>query len=166
LATPNVSGSQTPIPPESLLSDDSVEKQQQAAVNSKLFNFERKSSLSRKSSFDSSSSNLVANNTSLFVSTRNFQQQQSQPTNSNNNNNNNNTPNSNTIPLNSTQPTSLDPSQVFLQLFQTAHSYSNENEQPLLIPLSENEGIKRTLNILDYLPCYLTHKIGVVYIGE
>lgn len=60
---------------------------------------------------------------------------------------------------------SIDPSQVFLQLFEKAGFNEKDGEQPILIP-SENESIKRTLNILDYLPCYLTHKIGVAYIGN
>ena len=66
-----------------------------------------------------------------------------------------------------TSQTSLDPSQVFLQLFGSAHSYRGlgECEQPILIP-NNNDSIRRTLNILDYLPCYLTHKIGVIYIGK
>ncbi len=59
--------------------------------------------------------------------------------------------------------TSIDPSQVFLHLFQ--QSVSNENkEQPMLIP--ENPASQRSMNILDYLPCYLIHKIGVVYVGK
>lgn len=61
---------------------------------------------------------------------------------------------------------SLDPSQVFLHLFQTQHSnvVINEKDQPMIIP--ENSASQRSMNILDYLPCYLIHKIGVVYIGK
>lgn len=78
--------------------------------------------------------------------------------------NNNSSSSSNSGNNNATSPTnSLDPSQVFLQLFQTQNSYTDESQQPLLIP--DNETIRRSLNFLDYLPCYLTHKIGVVYVG-
>ncbi len=60
-------------------------------------------------------------------------------------------------------PIQLDPSQVFLQLFQPKLS-SDLKEKPLLVP--ENDNIKRSLGLLDYLPCYLIHKIGVIYIGK
>lgn len=65
--------------------------------------------------------------------------------------------------------TSIDPSQVFLHLFQqTTQPYSTPNEnkdqQPMIIP--ENSASQRSMNILDYLPCYLIHKIGVVYVGR
>lgn len=57
----------------------------------------------------------------------------------------------------------LDPSQVFLQLFQTQQFSNDEKDQPLLIP--NIDGIERSMNLLDFLPCYMVHKIGVVYIG-
>lgn len=56
----------------------------------------------------------------------------------------------------------IDPSQVFLHLFQN-HHFVQEAEQPVLIP--ENDAIKRSLNILDYYSCFWLHKIGVVYVG-
>ncbi|RNA18649.1 tuberin isoform X2, partial [Brachionus plicatilis] len=56
----------------------------------------------------------------------------------------------------------LDPSQVFLHLFQNQH-FATETDQPTLIP--DNDAIKRSLNILDYYSCFWLHKIGVVYVG-
>ena len=67
------------------------------------------------------------------------------------------------------QQQQLDPSQVFLQLFQSQHFYNDdptttkEPTQPLLIP--DTEAVNRSMNILDYIPCYMIHKIGVVYVG-
>ena len=60
----------------------------------------------------------------------------------------------------------LDPSQVFLQLFQSHHFYSDDSkeQQPLLIP--DTEAVNRSMNILDYIPCYMIHKIGVVFVGQ
>jgi hypothetical protein len=69
-----------------------------------------------------------------------------------------------TQPLVSQTPTQLDPSQVFLQLFQSKSSLSEQKEPPLLIP--DNANIKRSLDLLDIMPCYLVHKIGVIYLGR
>jgi hypothetical protein len=61
---------------------------------------------------------------------------------------------------------SIDPSQCFLHLFQQNIQNHNEtkDQQPMMIP--DNPASQRSMNILDYLPCYLIHKIGVVYIGR
>lgn len=69
------------------------------------------------------------------------------------------------VPVADPPATSLDPSQVFLQLFQAKSSPQEVKEQPILIP-DNNENIKRSLGILDFMPCYLVHKIGVIYLGR
>jgi hypothetical protein len=68
------------------------------------------------------------------------------------------------LPLPPPPPAQLDPSQVFLQLFQAKSSLTDQKDQPLLIP--DNANIKRSLDLLDIMPCYLVHKIGVVYLGR
>ncbi|CAI8045482.1 Tuberin [Geodia barretti] len=52
-----------------------------------------------------------------------------------------------------------DPSFVFLQLFHTAAPPSNP---PLLLP--SDEATARAIKLLDRIPPYTTHKIGVVYV--
>lgn len=141
----------------------------------KIFiDLDKKISIPRKSSFDFSliTSTLdktgsdgckLSNSTTNFVRSTTISINQSSlatPTLSSPMSLTNTTFNSN---LNQMQ-TSIDPSQVFLQLFQNQHSYTNEKEQPLLIP--DNDSIKRSLNILDYYSCYMSHKIGVVYVGK
>jgi tuberous sclerosis protein 2 len=54
-----------------------------------------------------------------------------------------------------------DPSFVFLQLFHTAAPPSNP---PLL--LASDEATARAIKLLDRIPPYTTHKIGVVYVGR
>ena len=56
----------------------------------------------------------------------------------------------------------IDPSQVFLHLFQNDH-FASETNQPIMIP--DDGAIKRSLNILDYYSCFWLHKIGVVYLS-
>lgn len=56
----------------------------------------------------------------------------------------------------------IDPSQVFLHLFQNDH-FATENNQPIMMP--DNGDIKRSLSILDYYSCFWLHKIGVVYLS-
>ena len=63
-----------------------------------------------------------------------------------------------------TAASSLDPSQVFLQLFQNQYIYNDEKDQPILIP--ENDNIHRSIKILDYMPAYMLHKVGVIYVGK
>lgn len=60
----------------------------------------------------------------------------------------------------------LDPSQVFLHLFQNHHSNVavGEKDHPLVIP--EIPTLQRSMILLENLPCYLTHKIGVIYVGK
>jgi hypothetical protein len=58
--------------------------------------------------------------------------------------------------------TSLDPRQVFLQLF-NANPLGNDREQVMLIP--DAEDILRSIFILDNMSCFMMHKIGVIYIG-
>ena len=67
------------------------------------------------------------------------------------------------------QPQQIDPTQVFLQLFQSqsffnASGEEKEQQNPLLIP--DTEAVNRSINILDYMPCFMLHKIGVVYVGQ
>lgn len=54
----------------------------------------------------------------------------------------------------------VNPSFVFLQLYHSA-LFGHSTEKPLLI--SQNH--QRTINVLDYIPPYETHKIGVLYVG-
>jgi len=54
---------------------------------------------------------------------------------------------------------SIDPSQVFLQLFQPQNSNQSDKDKPMLIV--ENSAAQRALTIMDCLPCYLVHKIGI-----
>ncbi len=57
-------------------------------------------------------------------------------------------------------PTGIDPRQVFLQLF---NPVVDNKEQVILIP--ETEDVQRSIKFLDYISCFMMHKIGVVYIG-
>lgn len=56
----------------------------------------------------------------------------------------------------------IDPRQVFLQLFQSP-GLLNDKDQIMLIP--ESNDIQKSIDILDFYPCYMLHKIGVVYIA-
>ncbi|XP_030069508.1 tuberin isoform X2 [Microcaecilia unicolor] len=57
----------------------------------------------------------------------------------------------------------IDPSFVFLQLY---HSplFGDESNKPILVP--NNQTFDRAVKLLDQIPSYDTHKIGVVYVGE
>ncbi|CAH0564266.1 unnamed protein product [Brassicogethes aeneus] len=57
----------------------------------------------------------------------------------------------------------INPSFVFLQLYHAAY-FGNDNERPLLI--GSGEPVKRAVRILDSIPPYETHKIGVLYIKQ
>lgn len=111
---------------------------------------EKRFNTPRKSSFDFTSSN-DSSDSKLFYSTNNFMRSISV-----------NQKNSN-LNKQSSSDQGLDPSQVFLHMFQNQHFFSNENDQPILIP--ETDSIKRSLDILDYYSCFWLHKIGVVYLG-
>ncbi|XP_066496483.1 tuberin isoform X3 [Tiliqua scincoides] len=56
----------------------------------------------------------------------------------------------------------INPSFVFLQLY---HSplFGDESNKPLLLP---NETFERSVQLLDQIPPYDTHKIAVLYVGE
>ncbi|XP_076845462.1 tuberin isoform X2 [Brachyhypopomus gauderio] len=56
----------------------------------------------------------------------------------------------------------LSPSFVFLQLYHSPF-FGNEANKPLLLPKSEL--IDRAVKVLDQMPPYDTHKIGVVFVG-
>lgn len=51
---------------------------------------------------------------------------------------------------------------VFLQLYHTAH-FGTTTEKPLLV--SQTAAVQRAVKVLDAIPPYETHKIGVIYIG-
>ncbi|XP_032872681.1 tuberin isoform X3 [Amblyraja radiata] len=57
----------------------------------------------------------------------------------------------------------INPSFVFLQLYHSPF-FGSESNKPLLIP--KNEITDRAIKVLDQMPPYDTHKIGVVYVGE
>lgn len=56
----------------------------------------------------------------------------------------------------------LNPSFVFLQLYHSPF-FGNEANKPLLLPKSQL--IDRAVKVLDQMPPYDTHKIGVVFVG-
>ncbi|XP_048507911.1 tuberin isoform X2 [Athalia rosae] len=58
--------------------------------------------------------------------------------------------------------TGINPSFVFLQLYHTAH-FGTTEEKPLLV--SQTAAVQRAVKVLDAIPPYETHKIGVIYIG-
>ncbi|XP_040212417.1 tuberin isoform X3 [Rana temporaria] len=57
----------------------------------------------------------------------------------------------------------IDPSFVFLQLYHSPF-FGDESNKPILVPNTET--FDRTMKLLDQIPCYDTHKIGVLYVGE
>ncbi|CAI9561842.1 unnamed protein product [Staurois parvus] len=57
----------------------------------------------------------------------------------------------------------IDPSFVFLQLYHSPF-FGDESNKPILLPNTET--FDRTMKLLDQIPCYDTHKIGVLYVGE
>lgn len=56
----------------------------------------------------------------------------------------------------------INPSFVFLQLYHAAH-FGNNAEKPLLV--GSSQVVQRAVKILDCIPPYETHKVGVVYVG-
>ncbi|XP_036393282.1 tuberin isoform X1 [Megalops cyprinoides] len=63
---------------------------------------------------------------------------------------------------NSEKTSGLSPSFVFLQLYHSPF-FGNEANKPLLLPKSQL--IDRAVKVLDQMPPYDTHKIGVVFVG-
>lgn len=57
----------------------------------------------------------------------------------------------------------MSPSFVFLQLFHNS-SFGPATQKPIL--LQQTETNNRALNVLDHIPPYDTHKIGVVYVDQ
>ncbi|XP_069762600.1 tuberin isoform X2 [Narcine bancroftii] len=57
----------------------------------------------------------------------------------------------------------ISPSFVFLQLYHSPF-FGSESNKPLLVP--KNEITERAIKVLDQMPPYDTHTIGVVYVGE
>lgn len=56
----------------------------------------------------------------------------------------------------------INPSFIFLQLYQAAY-FGSPTERPLLVDSSQV--VQRALKVLDCIPPFETHKIGVIYIG-
>lgn len=56
----------------------------------------------------------------------------------------------------------LSPSFVFLQLYHSA-TFGTSSDKPVLLP--KTEVINRAIEMIDHIPAYETHKIGVIYIG-
>ncbi|XP_036829666.1 tuberin isoform X3 [Oncorhynchus mykiss] len=65
-------------------------------------------------------------------------------------------------PTNTEKTSGLSPSFVFLQLYHSPF-FGNEANKPLLLPKSQL--IDRAVKVLDQMPPYDTHKIGVVFVG-
>ncbi|KAL2087013.1 hypothetical protein ACEWY4_018072 [Coilia grayii] len=65
-------------------------------------------------------------------------------------------------PSNSEKASGLSPSFVFLQLYHSPF-FGSEANKPLLLPKSQL--IDRAVKVLDQMPPYDTHKIGVVFVG-
>ncbi|XP_072318381.1 tuberin isoform X2 [Eucyclogobius newberryi] len=63
---------------------------------------------------------------------------------------------------NSEKMSGLSPSFVFLQLYHSPF-FGNEANKPLLLP--KTQVIDRAVKVLDQMPPYDTHKIGVVFVG-
>ena len=56
------------------------------------------------------------------------------------------------------------PSFIFLQLYHSSGLGVHTDVPPILLPGSET--IERAIKVLDHIPPYNTHKIGVVYVGD
>ncbi|CAL8330550.1 unnamed protein product [Lota lota] len=65
-------------------------------------------------------------------------------------------------PNNAEKTYGLSPSFVFLQLYHSPF-FGNEANKPLLLP--KTQVIDRAVKVLDQMPPYDTHKIGVVFVG-
>lgn len=56
------------------------------------------------------------------------------------------------------------PSFIFLQLYHSVPLGVLPTDTPLLLPSSES--VERAMKVLDHIPTYNTHKIGVVYVDQ
>ncbi|XP_061625574.1 tuberin isoform X6 [Phyllopteryx taeniolatus] len=65
-------------------------------------------------------------------------------------------------PSNADKMSGLSPSFVFLQLYHSPF-FGNEANKPLLLP--KTQVIDRAVKVLDQMPPYDTHKIGVIFVG-
>lgn len=65
-------------------------------------------------------------------------------------------------PCNTEKAAGLSPSFVFLQLYHSPF-FGNEANKPLLLP--KTQVVDRAVKVLDQMPPYDTHKIGVVFVG-
>uniref|UniRef100_A0A3Q2YS86 Tuberin n=1 Tax=Hippocampus comes TaxID=109280 RepID=A0A3Q2YS86_HIPCM len=65
-------------------------------------------------------------------------------------------------PSNTEKTSGLCPSFVFLQLYHSPF-FGNEANKPLLLP--KTQVIDRAVKVLDQMPPYDTHKIGVIFVG-
>ncbi|XP_061888492.1 tuberin isoform X2 [Entelurus aequoreus] len=65
-------------------------------------------------------------------------------------------------PSNAEKTSGLSPSFVFLQLYHSPF-FGNEANKPLLLP--KTQVIDRAVKVLDQMPPYDTHKIGVIFVG-
>ena len=65
------------------------------------------------------------------------------------------TPNTEKVP-------GINPSFVFLQLYHSPF-FGDESNKPILLP---SESFERSVQLLDQIPSYDTHKIAVLYVGE
>uniref|UniRef100_A0A8C2TD10 Tuberin n=1 Tax=Coturnix japonica TaxID=93934 RepID=A0A8C2TD10_COTJA len=69
---------------------------------------------------------------------------------------------SRTAATNAEKVPGINPSFVFLQLYHSPF-FGDENNKPLLLP---NESFEKSVQLLDQIPSYDTHKIAVLYVGE
>uniref|UniRef100_A0A8D2JQR3 Tuberin n=1 Tax=Sciurus vulgaris TaxID=55149 RepID=A0A8D2JQR3_SCIVU len=58
----------------------------------------------------------------------------------------------------------INPSFVFLQLYHSPF-FGDESNKPILLP-NELQSFERSVQLLDQIPSYDTHKIAVLYVGE
>ncbi|XP_064151444.1 tuberin isoform X5 [Loxodonta africana] len=72
------------------------------------------------------------------------------------------TSNSRAAASNAEKVPGINPSFVFLQLYHSPF-FGDESNKPILLP---NESFERSVQLLDQIPSYDTHKIAVLYVGE
>ncbi|XP_006893939.1 PREDICTED: tuberin [Elephantulus edwardii] len=59
----------------------------------------------------------------------------------------------------------INPSFVFLQLYHSPF-FGDESSKPILLPNEVSPSFERSVQLLDQIPSYDTHKIAVLYVGE